>query len=196
MRWGKTNFELRQLFSSHVLGWWLLLCVEAVAIAATGEGDLARSPLPTSHRNRSHTVLDPCLKSVWIFEVNPSHPERPPSMRRMDSEAWHENKTEPLGFLRTKFGTSNTPQESIKYGDQAPRVLAIHAHDRIVVRQVQGPVRAELEAIAIDSAASGESLRVQFKLGPGFTSASRVVAVTAIAAGEASWQSKAVESIP
>ncbi len=121
-------------------------------------------------------ILDPCLGKRWQLIADAQHPERPGRLVLAES-----------GALRPfqSRSSESAPSPAIS----PPQLSVIHVGDRITVSQQTPVLRARFRAVALESAGSGETLRVRILGGgesfPGNRGA--VVAARAIQAGEAEW---------
>ncbi len=132
-------------------------------------------------------IADPCLGLHWRLIVDPTHPGRPGRLVLLD-----QNDT----VAGSKVdGTHMLAPDSFTF-DLAS--ILIRAGEHVVVDQDTGVVRARLNAIALESAAPGQRLRVRLIVGPGLsrnglsrnaelTAPGPVVSALATAAGEVRW---------
>jgi hypothetical protein len=114
-------------------------------------------------------IVDPCLGTRWQLVPNALHPEQPGRLILADSTI-----IRPL-----KPDSGATPASS----------PVIRAGDRVTVFQSTSVLRARLAAVALESAAAGQTMRVRLLAGTETRNGSQgtVVDVRAIAVGEASW---------
>jgi hypothetical protein len=120
--------------------------------------------------NTAVEIVDPCLGTRWQLRFDAAHPERPGRLVLVEPP----------------------PDRKTVSKDQAARPapsMAIRAGDRVTVDQQTATVHAQLQAVAIESAAPGQLLKVRLGAGSN-TSLSGygpVIAVVALASGHARW---------
>lgn len=126
-------------------------------------------------------VVDPCLGQRWQWVADPLHPQRP--YRLLLAGATRDGAT-------TDSAVSAREEHSL----QAVRAIVIHSGDRVTVYQETGTIRARFQAIALEPASMGQSLRVRLAIsdrhqGANFvlTSFGPAITVTVTGSGEAAW---------
>ena len=121
-------------------------------------------------------IVDPCLGTRWQLIADSQHPERPGRMVLLTSGVYRVSNPSHDG--------STLPPAPV------PTALpVIRAGDRITVLQQTSILRARLQAVALESAATGQTLRVRLLGGTDTLTGNRgtVVDVRAVQAGEAEW---------
>jgi len=126
-------------------------------------------------------VTDSCLGLRWRLVVDPAHPAWPGRMVLLDR----------MDIVERKVASADRVRVS------EPTINVIRAGDRVVVIQDSGIVRARLQAIAIESAATGQTLRVRligndsrwYTATPLVASSGPVISVVATGAGIGQWNS-------
>jgi hypothetical protein len=165
---------------------------------------------------------DPCLANRWVLVANKEHPSWPRHLIRFDSQSGNLNRSlgqnqsnqspritstsaELQGLEKTHLSrvtmvspAASTTRIVIPWTNTIPRD-AIRAGDRILVEQKSSVLDAHFEAIALQSAAIGESFRVRLaRAASGHANTvdgvkasnggwGQVVAVVAVARGTARW---------
>jgi len=140
----------------------------------------ARGPLPDAAQGQSgvalsgalsREIVDPCLGTRWRLIADAEHPERPGRLVLADP-----------GFVRgavsaEKASASRTPTWAIRSGD------------RLTVAQENTVLRARFQAVALESAEAGQTMRVRLIGGADTRTGNfgTVVEVRAIRPGEAEW---------
>ncbi len=105
-------------------------------------------------------IRDPSTGAVWMLMRNTDYPGGPGRL------------------VLVEQGSDST-------SEAAPKTLLIHAGDRIVVEEHSAVADARLTAIALTSAAKGETLRARMTIGGG------VVMVRAVATANAEYDPEA-----
>jgi hypothetical protein len=121
-------------------------------------------------------IVDPCLGIRWQRVADAQHPERPGRLVPVDS-----------GVVRVSNPSS--PGSALLPAPSTAALPVIHAGDRIAVSQQTPILRARFQAVALESGAAGQTLRVRL-LGSAQTltgNRGTVVDVRAVQAGEAVW---------
>ena len=121
-------------------------------------------------------IVDPCLGGRWQLVADAQHPERPGRLVQVNAGVFRARSPIPPG-------SAPAPATS------SAALPVIRAGDRISVTQQTSILRSRLQAVALESSAAGQTLRVRL-LGGGQTLAGNrgtVVDVRAIQAGEAVW---------
>lgn len=147
-----------------------------VALRDTASGEIRRE------------IADPCLGFHWRLIVDPAGQGRPGRLVLLD-----QNGTTAGGSMN---GAHTVLASAASMLDSAS--VIIRAGEHVVVDQDTGVVRARLNAIALESAASGQQLRVRLIVGPGLsrnglsrnvelTAPGPVVSALATGAGEVRW---------
>jgi hypothetical protein len=147
-----------------------------VALPGTARGEIRRE------------IADPCLGFHWRLIVDPAGQGRPGRLVLLD-----QNGT-------TAGGSASSAHTVLAPAASAPEsaLVIIRAGEHVVVDQDTGVVRARLNAIALESAAFGQRLRVRLIVGPGLprnglsrnaelTAPGPVVSALATGVGEARW---------
>lgn len=135
--------------------------------------------LPTRTQAPSQRdIVDPCVGTRWQLVADSQHPERPGRLVPVYSGVLRASNPIPAGLVRLP-----TPSP--------PAMPAIHAGDRIAVSQQTPVLRARFQAVALESAAFGQTFRVRLLGGAQTLTGNQgtVVDVRAIRAGEAVWLS-------
>ena len=148
--------------------------------------------------------FDPCLGSHWELVTNPAHPEWPGRLFLVDANGRLLQPAESrviTGGLPA-LDRLNRPSSSTQFSPSAPAnpasspaqfsealPIAIRAGDRVTLEQDTPILRARFQAIALQSAAVGQRMRV--RLGAGTHSGhgldGGVVAALVTGPGEAKW---------
>jgi hypothetical protein len=161
----------------------ILVCVSALA-ALQGEAQRARiiasaQASPEARGEVLKEMVDPCLGLRWQWVADPAHPDWP--------------------YHLILAGGSSASSSAAPHASASPRVpvqsFVIRAGDLITVHQQTDTVNARLQALALDSAAPGRSLRARLivngdrSLGVNslLGSSGPIITVTASASGEAVW---------
>ncbi len=220
--------SLGKVQGAHLLGLLLLLLCFAQALAPLSSDALTSRNAEDRQRNGGTQALrewkDPCLGDRWILIADPLHPNWPRKLvRRAPAKA-----PSILAILPSNPPSANHLQQSsvsqaadVSRRSTTPSTLAgmgfgsdvdvpvIRAGDRVTVEQRSGVVEANFQALALQSAAVGEPLRVRLANAASGTRGKRetdsqaiggwgvVIRVIAVAGGKTSWQggSDAVQSL-
>ena len=147
-------------------------------IEVRGQAPEGEHPQPGSVTQAAfqREIVDPCLGTRWQLVADAQHPERPGHLVLVDSRALRSSGTTPAG------SPPSTPASTT----QLP---VIRAGDRIAVLQQTPILRGRFQAVALESAATGQTLRVRL-LGNSDTltgNLGTIVDVRALRAGEAAW---------
>lgn len=125
-------------------------------------------------------IVDPCLGTRWQLIADTQHPERP-------------GRLVPVDF-RLLRAASARPRESPSAPISPPAATLaappiIRPGNRITVTQQTSILRARFQAVALESAAAGQTLRVRLLGGSDTLTGNQgtVVDVRAVQAGEAVW---------
>lgn len=128
-------------------------------------------------------ITDPCLGYHWRLIVDPAGQGRPGRLVLLaqNGTTAHDSAS---GAHTVLTPVASAPESAL---------VIIRAGEHVVVDQDTGVVRARLNAIALESAASGQQLRVRLIVGRGLsgnaelTAPGPVVSALATGAGEARW---------
>lgn len=178
-RWQRTGKQFRQSLPTTLLACSLaqiMLMFSSAWAAPVALRDTARGEI-------RREIADPCLGLHWRLIADPAGQGRPGRMVLLD-----QNGATAYGSVsggHTMLAPAASTLDSVS--------VIIRAGDHVVVDQDTGVVRARLNAIALESAASGQRLRVRLIVGPGpsknaeLTAPGPVVSALATAAGEVRW---------
>jgi hypothetical protein len=125
-------------------------------------------------------IVDPCLGTRWQLVADAQHPERPRRLVLVNSGVYRVSNPSPAGSV----------PPSVSLREASPVALpVIRAGDRITVLQQTSILRARLQAVALESGAAGQTLRVRLLGGADTLTGNQgtVVDVRAMQAGEAVW---------
>ena len=142
-----------------------------IALRDTARGEIRRE------------IADPCLGFHWRLIADPAGQGRPGRLVLLG-----QNGTTAGGSV----SEAHTVLAPVASAPDSASVI-IRAGEHVVVDQDTGVVRARLNAIALESAASGQRLRVRLIVGPGLsrnaelTAPGPVVSALALGAGEVRW---------
>jgi len=170
----------------------LSLFAPASVLAQTAHIVASQEAAPALRGHLLHEAIDPCLGKRWQWIADPLHPEWPSRLVLADSDR-ESQKAAPAS-------ESVAPSQRTQPTSFAP---VIRAGEIVTVRQETGAVRAQLQALALEAARTGQPLRVRLLVtsdrsaGMNFvlTSAGPVVTVVATARGEAQWPGSPVRPI-
>jgi hypothetical protein len=126
-----------------------------VAHAATLVGEVGGQFLGELHGEIHNEIADPCLGHHWQLVIDPTHPGWPGRLILLDQKAQSaqnpQNRNQP----------DNRMQAGLKRSVSDMQSMVIRAGDRVTVDQDSGVLDARFEAVALESAWTGEKLRVR-----------------------------------
>jgi hypothetical protein len=163
---------LRRLRLSLALLPCLLLLI---GVMAYGQRGSLRTPVPGEVRRE---LIDPCLGLHWQLVADPAHLGGPGRLVPVDeTTALHVNDT--LRAATTASGSSRAMLLPI----------VIRPGDRLTVEQETAVIHAQLQAVALESGAVGDHLRVRLTTdkNKAMGIAGPVISVVATAKGLVSW---------
>jgi len=131
----------------------LLGSLLAIAVAAS----------VSAHGEIRREIADPCLRSRWLLIVDPAHPGWPGRLvLKASSQGFRDDGARPA--------TATGP-------------LAIRAGDQVSVDQSSPILRAQFQAVALQSATVGEVLKVRLMAGRKMPLSAQGAVISVIAAG-------------
>ena len=139
-------------------------------------------------------LIDPCLGTHWELIADPAHPDWPRRLVLLDPDVpgkirrGEQVGEVPSGSLEGTF-KGNRPQESRNGLPNLVPEMAIRAGDRVAVDQETEFLRAQFQAVALESAGVGQRLRVRLDGGRSSQTGSdgSVITVISTGAGRAKW---------
>jgi hypothetical protein len=141
-------------------------------------------------------ITDPCLGNRWLLVLDPLHPERPGQLVLTHlsnvSASERRSSSNPLPIETDSSSASQHVGERFDSQANAPAFApVIHTGDLLVVDQVTASLHARFSAVALNSAAIGDLLRVRLipvSLANRNPASGRIVKVVAIGRALARWE--------
>jgi len=127
-------------------------------------------------------IVDPCLGTRWQFVADVQHPERPGRLILIDPRA------RPMRAAAQPAPNELRNPDANSYRAAAQSRL-IRAGDRVTVLQETAFLRARLQAVALESAVAGQTMRVRLLGGADIHTGNQgaVLVVRASSAQEVTW---------
>ncbi|WP_263352133.1 hypothetical protein [Acidicapsa acidisoli] len=197
-----TRIKTSARASEHPVGQWAISrtsalagCLMLVAPVWHVPFALCSSPVDPLRApgEAGREFVDPCLGSHWRIQSNAEHPGWPGRLVLVNAGAGPDRGGNSAAATGSAGNGSNQVSLPAGNGSQfspnITRPLAVRAGDRLIVEQDSAVLHAEIEAVALESARTGDSVRV--RLSAGSTTphgiAGKVVSVIATGAGQARW---------
>jgi hypothetical protein len=191
---------LRQPTACSALGGLVLTAILATGGRADAEVlSVSRTVSGTISGDARQQVLrqitDPCLGLHWRLVVDPAHPGWPGRMILLDQNA-KDTRAKDMGGHASSAGSPAASNDRSGGPENTPAAgLVIRAGDPVMVEQDSGVLHARFQSFALESAATGQPLRVRLivnsdprlRANSALTSRGPVISAVAMGTGRAAW---------
>jgi hypothetical protein len=182
-----------QRTQSHMAA--LFGCLMFVTLAWHAPLALCSSPMDSLRApvGAGREFVDPCLGSHWKIQTNAEHPGWPGRLVLMDVGAVRGgqggNSASAVSVENKAGRASSSSREVPQFSANLALPLAVRAGDRLIVEQDSAVLHAEFQAVALESAMAGDSVRVRLSAASTAPQsiAGKVVSVLVTGAGQARW---------
>jgi hypothetical protein len=130
-------------------------------------------------------IVDPCLGIRWELMVDAQHPERPGRLVQVGRGVQPRTSTNPSSSFEGAYAGSTTG--TARAAPATPPL--IRAGDRVTVIQQTAILRARFQAVALEPAVGGQTMRVRLLGGQDIRTGNQgaVILVRALSSGEVGW---------